>query len=116
MIATRSALASDELTTALRNLTARGERTHCSDPKSHHLWLSEDESEPLFIVPTERAGLDHRCCRSCEGGYDLIMLTRNLGPAVVLRILARKPFVHLSNLARAVALSLSGKDDACGYQ
>ena len=27
------------------NLAARGERTHCSDPESHHLWLSQDESE-----------------------------------------------------------------------
>jgi hypothetical protein len=37
--------ASDQLTLALLNMAARGERTHCSDPTTHHLWLSEHEGE-----------------------------------------------------------------------
>jgi hypothetical protein len=45
MTAPKSARASDALTRALINLAAAGERTHCSDPESHHLWLSDDESD-----------------------------------------------------------------------
>jgi hypothetical protein len=37
--------ATDQLTIALLNMAARGERTHCSDPTSHHLWLSEDQRD-----------------------------------------------------------------------
>jgi hypothetical protein len=40
----------DALTLALLNLAARGERTHCSDPASHHLWTSEDERERAVAV------------------------------------------------------------------
>jgi hypothetical protein len=34
-------IASDALTLALLNLAARGERTHCSDPETHHYWVSD---------------------------------------------------------------------------
>jgi hypothetical protein len=40
----------DALTSALLNLAARGERTHYSDPTTHHLWLSEHESERAIAV------------------------------------------------------------------
>jgi hypothetical protein len=35
MTATRAV--TDTLTVALLNMAARGERTHCSDPATHHL-------------------------------------------------------------------------------
>jgi hypothetical protein len=35
----------DQLTRALLDMAARGERSHCSDPASHHLWLSDHERE-----------------------------------------------------------------------
>jgi hypothetical protein len=47
---TAARAASDALTLALLNLAARGERTHCSDPTTHHLWLSESESERAIAV------------------------------------------------------------------
>jgi hypothetical protein len=40
----------DALTLALLNIAARGERTHCSDPGSQHLWLSEHEAERQVAV------------------------------------------------------------------
>ena len=40
----------DALTLALLTLAERGERTHCSDPSSHHLWLSESKSERQTAV------------------------------------------------------------------
>jgi hypothetical protein len=45
MTATKAAHASDELTRALINLAARGQRTHCSDPGTSELWLSEHKSD-----------------------------------------------------------------------
>jgi hypothetical protein len=36
----------DQLTRALLNIAARGLRTHCSDPVSSELWLSEGQAEP----------------------------------------------------------------------
>ena len=42
--------ASDNLTRALLNMAARGERTHCSDPATHHLWLSEHPAERAVAV------------------------------------------------------------------
>jgi hypothetical protein len=42
---TNARAASDPLTLALLNLAARGERTDCSDPASHYLWLSEHDNE-----------------------------------------------------------------------
>ena len=42
--------ATDRLTRALLDLAARGERTHCSDPSSHHLWLSEHDNERAGAV------------------------------------------------------------------
>jgi hypothetical protein len=47
---TTARAASDALTLALLDLTARGERTHCSDPTTHHLWLSEHESERAVAI------------------------------------------------------------------
>lgn len=46
----------DQLTRALLDLAARGERTHCSDPATHHLWLSE--------IKAERAEAA-KLCRGC---------------------------------------------------
>ena len=37
--------ASDRLTIALLNAAVEGQRPHCSDPETHHLWLSEHERE-----------------------------------------------------------------------
>ena len=37
--------ATDQLTRALLDMAARGERTHCSDSASKHLWLSEHDGE-----------------------------------------------------------------------
>jgi hypothetical protein len=54
MTATRAA--SDALTIALLNMAAGGQRTHCSDPTSHHLWLSEH--------PQDRA-IAAKLCRGC---------------------------------------------------
>lgn len=45
-IPNRGRAQSDALTRALINLAARGLRTHCSDPVSSELWLSEDQAEP----------------------------------------------------------------------
>jgi hypothetical protein len=52
----RGAAASEQLTKALINLAAVGQRTHCSDPTTHDLWLSESESERAVA-----AGLCRRC-------------------------------------------------------
>ena len=41
---------SDALTLALLGLAERGERTHCSDPTTGHLWLSEHEGERAIAV------------------------------------------------------------------
>ena len=43
-------IATDTLTRALLDLAGRGERTHCSDPTSHHLWLSERDHERATAV------------------------------------------------------------------
>lgn len=48
-------IASERLTKALIDLAAAGLRTHCSDPETHHLWLSE--------YPEERA----QAAKLCEG-------------------------------------------------
>ena len=40
----------DTLTRALLDLAAAGLRTHCSDPATHHLWLSERETERATAV------------------------------------------------------------------
>jgi len=45
-----AALANDKLTMALLNLAAKGERTHCSDPATHHLWLSEHDTERAIAI------------------------------------------------------------------
>jgi hypothetical protein len=46
----RGAAASRHFTKALIDLAAHGLRTHCSDPETHHLWLSEDEQERAIAV------------------------------------------------------------------
>jgi hypothetical protein len=53
---TAARFASDRLTRALLDMAARGERSHCSDSASHHLWLSES--------PTDRR-LAVTLCRHC---------------------------------------------------
>jgi hypothetical protein len=47
---TAARVATDQLTRALLNMAARGERTHCSDPTSHHLWTSEHDAERAVAV------------------------------------------------------------------
>jgi hypothetical protein len=47
---TAARAASDALTIALLNMAAIGERTHCSDPTTHHLWLSEHDTERAAAV------------------------------------------------------------------
>lgn len=37
----RGRIATDTLTRALLDLAARGERTHCSDPGTSELWISD---------------------------------------------------------------------------
>jgi hypothetical protein len=39
------ATAAERLTKALIDAAARGERHHCSDHETGHMWLSEDEHE-----------------------------------------------------------------------
>jgi hypothetical protein len=51
-----AARAGERLTKALVDLAAQGLRTHCSDPESHHLWLSEDAEERARAV---------KLCRGC---------------------------------------------------
>jgi hypothetical protein len=47
---TAASAASDALTLTLLGLAATGERTHCSDPTSHHLWLSEHDTERAIAI------------------------------------------------------------------
>ena len=42
---TAARVASDALTLALLNLAERGERTHCSDPGTSELWISDQSRE-----------------------------------------------------------------------
>jgi Transcription factor WhiB len=44
-VSLRGRVAGERLTRALLNLGAQELRTHCSDPASHHLWLSEYADE-----------------------------------------------------------------------
>jgi hypothetical protein len=46
----RGLAASDRLTMALINAASQGLRPHCSDPTSHHLWLSDHEAERQVAV------------------------------------------------------------------
>jgi hypothetical protein len=45
IFSSRGGAESEQLTRALINLAAEGRRTHCSDPGTSGLWLSEDEKE-----------------------------------------------------------------------
>ena len=51
-----AARASDRLAKALLDLAAQGLRTHCSDPETAHLWLSDHEAERRLAV---------RLCSNC---------------------------------------------------
>jgi hypothetical protein len=55
-LATRGRAESDALTHALINLAARGLRTHCSDPGTSDLWLSDHPGERREAV---------KLCRGC---------------------------------------------------
>ena len=46
----KAKVATDRLTGALLAMAARGERTHCSDPAIHYLWLSEHDNERVVAV------------------------------------------------------------------
>jgi hypothetical protein len=50
IISRRGWAESEALTGALINLAARGLRTHCSDPGSSELWLSDYETERAEAV------------------------------------------------------------------
>jgi hypothetical protein len=45
MTVTKARIASDQLTTALLTIAAKGLRAHCSQPETHHYWTSELEAE-----------------------------------------------------------------------
>jgi hypothetical protein len=45
VISNRGRAGSEALTRALINLAAAGLRTHCSDPETHHYWLSDHPGE-----------------------------------------------------------------------
>jgi hypothetical protein len=47
---TAARVATDQLTRALLDMAARGQRSHCSDPTCHHLWLSEHDAERATAV------------------------------------------------------------------
>jgi hypothetical protein len=47
---TSARVATDKLTLALLNAASQGLRPHCSDPTSHHLWLSEHERERQVAI------------------------------------------------------------------
>jgi hypothetical protein len=47
---TAARVPTDALTLALLGLAERGERTHCSDPTSHHLWLSDCDADRATAV------------------------------------------------------------------
>jgi hypothetical protein len=53
---TRAGQASDKLTIALLTIASQGLRTNCSDPETHHYWLSEYRAERRLAV---------RACRGC---------------------------------------------------
>jgi hypothetical protein len=71
---TAARVATDALTIALLGLADQGLRTHCSDPASHHLWLSERDAEravavllcdhcPIITICRDTAEQrDERCC------------------------------------------------------
>ena len=51
-----TAITADALGRALLNMAARGERTHCTNPTTHHSWLSEQEADRAVAV---------KLCRHC---------------------------------------------------
>jgi Transcription factor WhiB len=52
----RASQASDTLTVALLTIASQGLRTNCSDPETHHYWLSEYRAERTLAA---------RACRGC---------------------------------------------------
>jgi hypothetical protein len=57
----RGAAAGEQLTAALINAAAQGLRTPCSEPDTHHYWLSEDPAERKKAA---------RWCRGCPVLHD----------------------------------------------
>jgi hypothetical protein len=53
---TKGQQASDRLTVALLTAAANELRAHCSDPETHHYWLSEIEAERKLAM---------RACAGC---------------------------------------------------
>jgi hypothetical protein len=56
----REAEANEALTRALLTIASQGQRTHCSDPETHHYWTSEREAErrrPADPTPTRPEAL-----------------------------------------------------------
>jgi hypothetical protein len=47
---TTARVAPDQLSKALINAASQGLRPHCSDPSSHHLWLSDHEAERQIAI------------------------------------------------------------------
>lgn len=45
VVLTRGRVKTERFTRALLDLADQGLRTHCSDPETHHLWLSEEVAE-----------------------------------------------------------------------
>jgi hypothetical protein len=56
VIVTRGLAEAERFIRALLDLAEQGLRTHCSDPASHHLWLSESVTERRIAV---------KLCRGC---------------------------------------------------
>jgi hypothetical protein len=60
-------IATDQLTRALLDMAARGERTHCSDPITHDLWLSESDSErATAVMLCDRCPVEAVCRETAE--------------------------------------------------
>jgi hypothetical protein len=55
-MSTKGRRASDKLTIALLTIATQGLRAHCSDPETHHYWLSEHPGEHALAV---------RACGGC---------------------------------------------------
>ena len=80
---TRAGEANDNLTKALIDLAAKGQRPRCGDYETSHLWLSE-----IAACPGVRLGLDHsprqnvKLCRIVDlGRRPCQTIVRILGPS-----------------------------------
>jgi hypothetical protein len=77
---TAARAATDALTLALINLAARGLRTHCSNPGTSELWVSDHEAERVAV----RGGVPplpplHRGTRNGGNTYELMPSLRFSG-------------------------------------